>query len=591
MSGFWEWVAFFRVSLARVEEFFSLISGGRFSGPGDPRKVGGSRLDTASGKVAARVDAALCAADTVALTLDGAGDVNGKMTYNVTGCLPRPLHVGSFRLGAMVASAPNLLLAFRACLPSSLHHPVTDVLQKWPATAKSQRLQALGSRRLWALCTDNASVMVSMRNAAEADGLVLASYGCFAHAVNLVSKDLCARAPFSAMLKSVIASTVFFRRCVRGRAELAEDRAIQKAAGNKTSELRTFSPTRWVGQSLTLRSFIDNLPGLRRVLLFNSHKPAGIAFAVPPVVAAAVNDGAVEATARDLLPCLHQLFRMSASLEADASPLSSVLGLFSALHIILRGNIFGVLGATRSFVSDCLVARFSSYSHPLMVLAFFLDPFYAPCRQQVGVDLWGGEHLPTTRGRAVHSLCDGDAELEDVILRELGSFLRQTDVRTSALCGRLLHPAIWWGLYGAQWPTLLFLASRIFILPTSSAGSERTSRPSLWCCPGRATVLSTKRWTSSGELLSTRSNYGGATLSATTPARQLSSCSFGWSTAMTWTASAGRWGDSMCPPVGLSVLPPRFPQMRPPRSLLMPLPHSPLVPHNTLLEPPTDSPP
>ena len=28
-------------------------------------------------------------------------------------------------------------------------------------------------------------------------------------------------------------------------------------------------------------------------------------------------------------------------------------------------------------------------------------------------------------------------------------------------------------LYGAQWPTLLFLASRLFILPTSSAGSER----------------------------------------------------------------------------------------------------------------------
>jgi len=117
------------------------------------------------------------------------------------------------------------------------------------------------------------------------------------------------------------------------------------------------------------------------VLLFNSHKPAGIAFAVPPVVAAAVNDGAVEATASDLLPCLHLLFRMSASLEADASPLSSVLGLFSARHIILRGNMFGVLGATRSFILDSLVARFSSYSHPLMVLAFFLDPFYAPCRQ------------------------------------------------------------------------------------------------------------------------------------------------------------------------------------------------------------------
>jgi len=51
-----------------------------------------------------------------------------------------------------------------------------------------------------------------------------------------------------------------------------------------------------------------------------------------------------------------------------------------------------------------------------MVLAFFLDPFYAPCRQQIGVDLWGGEHLPTICGRAVHILCDGDAALEDINL-------------------------------------------------------------------------------------------------------------------------------------------------------------------------------
>jgi len=63
-------------------------------------------------------------------------------------------------------------------------------------TRKSQRLIAYGSRRLWALCTDNASVMVSMRIAADAGGLVLASYVFFAHAGILVSNELCARPPF-----------------------------------------------------------------------------------------------------------------------------------------------------------------------------------------------------------------------------------------------------------------------------------------------------------------------------------------------------------------------------------------------------------
>jgi len=108
-----------------------------------------------------------------------------------------------------------------------------------------------------------------------------------------------------------------------------------------------------------------------------------------------------------------------------------------------------------------------------MVLAFYLDPFYTPCRQQIGVDLWGGEHLPTICGRAVHILCDDDAALEDINLRKLGSFLRRTNVRTSAMSGRLLHPATWWELYGTQWPTLHFLAGRLFSLLTSSAGSKR----------------------------------------------------------------------------------------------------------------------
>mgnify|MGYP003854265965 CR=1 FL=1 len=167
---------------------------------------------------------------------------------------------------------------------------------------------------------------------------------------------------------------------------------------------------------------------------------------------------------------------MSASLEADASPLSSFFGLFAALYFVLRGHVFCVLGETRSFVSDCSVIRLCSYSHPLMVLAFYLDPFYSPCRQQTVVDLWSGEHFSTTRVRAVHILCDGHAALEDIILRELGSFLRQTNVRTSAMSGRLLHPETWWELYGTQWPTLHFLTSRLVSLPTSSAGSKRMFR-------------------------------------------------------------------------------------------------------------------
>lgn len=237
----------------------------------------------------------------------------------------------------------------------------------------------------------------------------------------------------------------------------------------------TFSATRWVGQSLTLTSFLENLPGLRRVLLANSHDANG--FSVPPAVATDINDGAIENTLRSLSPCLRLLFRVSASLESDGSPLSAVLGLYSGFSIVLRGETFALPAATRSFLSGLLVSRFSAYSHPLLVLAFYLDPFFVPCRQRVGTGLWGAASLPALRTRAVQFLGGGEEALEMAVTRELGAFLRFVDAGVALTPAAQLHPATWWSVYGDEWPTLQWVAVRLLALPCSSAGSERAFKP------------------------------------------------------------------------------------------------------------------
>lgn len=140
--------------------------------------------------------------------------------------------------------------------------------------------------------------------------------------------------------------------------------------------LVTFSETRWVDQTNTLRSFLANLPGLRRVLLADGH--VDHPFSVPPSVAFAINDGATEATAKTVAPCLKLLFRVPAFLEADASPLSSVLGLFSGYYITLRGDVFVLSASVRTFLSRSLVSRCSVWSHPLMVSDVSLDPHLLP---------------------------------------------------------------------------------------------------------------------------------------------------------------------------------------------------------------------
>lgn len=55
----------------------------------------------------------------------------------------------------------------------------------------SARMKSLLARCAWALVTDNASVVVTMRQEAESSGLVEAAYGCFEHATNLLAEDIC----------------------------------------------------------------------------------------------------------------------------------------------------------------------------------------------------------------------------------------------------------------------------------------------------------------------------------------------------------------------------------------------------------------
>lgn len=142
------------------------------------------------------------------------------------------------------------------------------------------------------------------------------------------------------------------------------------------------------------------------MLLANSHDENG--FSVPPTVTEAINDRSVEATVKSPSPCLDLLFQEKGSLEADASQLSSVFGLYSGFCIELRGETVAFPSGTLSFLSGCMVSRIFSYSHPSMVVALFLDPSFVPCRQRVCTGLSGAESLSTLRGRAVRFLCGGE---------------------------------------------------------------------------------------------------------------------------------------------------------------------------------------
>ena len=110
---------------------------------------------------------------------------------------------------------------------------------------------------------------------------------------------------------------------------------------------------------------------------------------------------------------------------------------------------------------------------PLLVLAFYLDPFLFPVHQRVAAMQWDGTTLPTLRGRAVEFLAGDDASYSLRLSRDLAAFLTYAEQLPVAFAGRDLHPAQWWVLMAEPFPTLRVVALRLFALPPSAAGRER----------------------------------------------------------------------------------------------------------------------
>jgi len=289
--------------------------------------------------------------------------------------------------------------------------------------------------------------------------------------VNLLAKDVSKQSALQLNIKSAVTWSVFFRRSTRARSSLTNDKAVQRLAGVLIESPKSFSLTRWVGQSIVVRSCLSNLEASRRVLAANWHNHTG--FDVPNSVFLAVDQAAPASSAAVAAPVLRMLFRMSASLEADASPLSAVVGLLSGFVVALRTAFPELPESTRSYLVDRVHARFASFGDQHVVLAFYLDPLFAPCRHADDGALWGTWTLAGHREAAIERLAGEDVAFRNAIIGDLGGYITRVDF-AAGVDGSPLHDATWWRLYGDSWPTLQVVATRLLSLACSSAGSERS---------------------------------------------------------------------------------------------------------------------
>lgn len=103
--------------------FSSVISGGRFSCPGDRRREAGPSLDAVRLSVEEHVTKKSRQSDCVCLKVDGLTDVNAKGVENVLACAPSPCLLGVFRMGLRASSSIHLRNALMTVTPQYLISP------------------------------------------------------------------------------------------------------------------------------------------------------------------------------------------------------------------------------------------------------------------------------------------------------------------------------------------------------------------------------------------------------------------------------------------------------------------------------------
>ena len=448
---------------------FLLVSGGTFDGPGSRGYISSVLLPVVARSSDDAVRRHLAAAQARAASIDGA-TFNHKGVINVVIYTPRPLLIGTARLGTEPSSAVNL----RAALTGVLAGPMMAAAlpQAQVAGGAVTAMQRFCGRGPQMLVTDSPSNMVRMRTEAVRAGAAVFSLGCAAHAGNLVARDAAKMPPFSSALRHAVSAAVFVTRCARAGALHIQSASNMTFNGRRVRSLKPYSRTRWVGQAVTVSAAQENMAALRLTLFSNGC--AEHPFDVPASVTAAV-EAASAAAIDQSVPFLRVLAAVVALLEGDGAPLSSYAGLFSTLRSSLDTHFLELPAATRQALQDSISKRFGAFSDPMAALAFYLDGFWTPARGRVAGLRWGedGRTLPALRDAAVETLAGGDAGLLGALRSELSevlAFLGQPEQEEAC---RVVHPLTWWRLSGECFPLWHPIAIRLFCLPPSAAGGER----------------------------------------------------------------------------------------------------------------------
>jgi len=274
---------------------------------------------------------------------------------------------------------------------------------------------------IWALCTDNASVMRKTWRLLRARFAGFLTYGCAPHAFNLHAKDICAIAELKATVDEVNSVIVYFSNNIQAGG-LATLHIHQLSLYNKKKGLSAKARTRWsavINSALSLINTKDALIKTVNDASWARDKANAKAVRLLIIDADQTFWPRVELLVRVLDP-----IRLALTiLQSDSITLGDVYAQWIAVHLAHSEIDVAEFNSsdTKAKLDEILVARMDFLIHPAHIVAYAFHPRYAKLSK---IDIVLVRELAHLLARDDYSRtgCDLPANFEDEMDKELDNF-------------------------------------------------------------------------------------------------------------------------------------------------------------------------
>lgn len=426
-----------------------------------------------------QAEAMLNATQAYAITIcsDGWSDRKHNGLHNVMICTPNPFYFSRVHQQTEKADA----------------NYVFDILEKGRlAIVKEFEAIKKPVPFLFAYLTDSTNVM----RAARVINPDVLGYGCPSHSLNNFSADVAKNPVISNLIKVVSKLHSFFKSSHRPLQYL---KICMLKHMNKVQHLPSLGKTRF-GSIDTLLSACGSAK--EAFIDYSNYGLHDDTFNVelPSLLHACVQSPTFWYSIAAATHFTHQILYGIKYLEGDTVPASANVAVFLFMKKILHKfateiKLAGFRDSLHFDVQElerlncCLDRRWLRIRHPVLYLAFMLDPLFI-CLRCDGVTTLGGENIQVAALEALewiialkvkfaadeeNSLITKDpVQFKSTIIQQYSEFLMTAKHKSMVTDNKLLHPVVLWGLLQCYWPLLAeHVALPVLSLVASPSAGER----------------------------------------------------------------------------------------------------------------------